>query len=260
MEYIKTYKTTVPNAKKTLDRPVILDVVYSQVTDSHLKEAFGKLLHHKKLYFWDFGVKATRELKPGMELAIICGANRYDCELVAIIKDPKGEIGDIFGWARQFEAPWKNVCALNMLNQNDISSSELTEFKRKTTPITDTFLRVTDPDLKSQTFKEGKCYDVILTKYERNDSARRLCVEYHGAICKICGFDFFKTYGDIGRGFIHVHHKTPISQKAESYEIDPITDLVPVCPNCHAMLHSSKDNMLSVEELKQILNKNLQNK
>lgn len=260
MDYIKTYKTTVPNAKKTLDRPVELDVVYSQITDPSLKQAFGKLLSHKKLYFWDFGVKATRELKLGMEIAIICGTNRYDCELVTIINDPKGEIGDIFGWGRNFESPWKNVCALKMLNRNDISSSELSEIKRKTTSVTNTFLKVTDPDLKNQTFKEGKSYDVVLTKYERNNSARRSCVEHHGAVCKVCGFDFLKTYGEIGRGFIHVHHKTPISQKTESYNINPITDLVPVCPNCHAMLHSSKDNMLSVEELKQIYHENSQDK
>jgi hypothetical protein len=259
MDYIKTYKTTVPNARKTLDKPVVLDVVYSQITDHYLKEAFGKLLPHKKLYFWDFGFKATRELKLGIEIAILCGITRYDCELIAIIKDPKGEIGDIFGWGRQFEAPWKNVCALKMLNRNNISSLELSEIKRKTTLVTSTFLRVTDPELKNQTFKEGKSYDVVLTKYERNSSARRLCVEHHGAVCKICDFDFFKTYGEIGRGFIHVHHKTPISQKTESYEINPITDLMPVCPNCHAMLHSSKDNMLSVEELERIYDKNSKN-
>lgn len=256
MDYIKTYKTTVPNAKKTLDRPVALDVVYPQIIDPYLKEVFGKLLPYKKLYFWDFGVIATRELKLGMEIAIICGTNRYDCELVAIIKDPRGKIGDIFGWGRQFKAPWKNVCALKMLNRNNISSSELFEIKTKTTSVTNTFLRVTDADLKNQTFKEGKSYDVVLTKYERNSTARRLCVKHHGAVCKICGYDFFKTYGELGRGFIHVHHKTPISQQTNSYEINPITDLVPVCPNCHAMLHSSQDTMISVEELKQIYNKN----
>jgi 5-methylcytosine-specific restriction protein A len=257
MDYIKSYKTTVANAKKTLDRPVELDVVYSQITDPYLKEIFGKLLPHKKLYFWDFGVKATRELKLGMEIAIICGTNRYDCELAAIIKDPKGIIGDIFGWRRLFEeTPWKNVCALKMLNRDNISSSELSEIIRKTTSVTSTFLKVTDTDLKNQTFKEGKSYDVALTKFERNSAARRLCVKHHGATCNICGFDFFKTYGEIGRGFIHVHHKNPISQKAENYEINPITDLVPVCPNCHAMLHSSKDNILPVEELKRVYNKN----
>lgn len=260
MDYIKTYKTAVPNAKKTLDNPVKLDEVHSQITDTYLKEAFGKLLPHGNLYFWDFGVKATTVLKPGMEIAIICGAKRYDCEVVSVIRDPKGEIGDIFCWTRQFETPWKNVCALKILNRNNISNSDLTEIKSKTSPVTKTFLRVTDPVLKKLTFKEGKSYDIVLTKYERNSYARVVCIEHHGATCKVCGFDFYKKYGEIGRGFIHVHHKTPISQKTESYNINPITDLVPVCPNCHAMIHSSKDNMLSVEELQLLYNKNSSNK
>jgi hypothetical protein len=254
MDYIKTYKTSVANAKKTLDIPVVLDVVYSQITNPNLKVAFGQLLPLKKLYFWDFGIKAARELEPGMEIAIICGKNRYDCELVTIINDQEGEIGDIFEWARQYGAPWKNVCALKMFNQENILPSKISEYKSKTTEVTKSFLRVTDQILKSQTFKEGRSFDVVLTKYERNSTARRLCVKHNGAVCKICSFDFFKEYGELGKGFIHVHHKIPISKSTKNYKINPITDLVPVCPNCHAMLHSSKDNMLSVEDLKQIYN------
>ena len=61
-------------------------------------------------------------------------------------------------------------------------------------------------------------------------------------------------YGEFGQGFIHVHHIVPISKIGKEYKIDPIKDLVPVCPNCHAMLHRGKDeNVLTIDELKKII-------
>ena len=65
------------------------------------------------------------------------------------------------------------------------------------------------------------------------------CIEYYGAKCVVCGFSFPSLYGEIGDGFIHVHHLTPLSEVQGEYEVDPIKDLRPVCPNCHAMLHRS---------------------
>lgn len=59
-----------------------------------------------------------------------------------------------------------------------------------------------------------------------------------------------KIYGEIGNGFIHVHHLVPLSAIKENYHLDPINDLIPVCPNCHAMLHR-QNPPLTPEELKQ---------
>jgi 5-methylcytosine-specific restriction protein A len=61
-------------------------------------------------------------------------------------------------------------------------------------------------------------------------------------------------YGEIGKGFIHVHHLKPVSEINGEYEVDPIEHLVPVCPNCHAMLHSQHPP-LTIEELKKQLRK-----
>ncbi len=67
--------------------------------------------------------------------------------------------------------------------------------------------------------------------------------------------DFGDVYGDFAQGFIHVHHKTPVSQAARDgqYRLNPKTDLVPVCPNCHAMLHRHPDDPCTVEKLKQLM-------
>ena len=101
---------------------------------------------------------------------------------------------------------------------------------------------------------EGALKSVLVNKYERNILARRACLSKHGYSCMVCGFNFEEKYGEIGRDFIHVHHIVPISTIGQEYQIDPEKDLVPVCPNCHAMLHKGKDGeILTIEELKGIL-------
>ena len=99
--------------------------------------------------------------------------------------------------------------------------------------------------------KEGKRYSVTSTLIERNSIARQKCIEHFGALCQVCGINFKDTYGKLGEGFIHIHHKVDISIQPEQYEVNPITDLIPLCPNCHAMVHKKKPAM-SIEELKQI--------
>lgn len=84
---------------------------------------------------------------------------------------------------------------------------------------------------------EGASYKVSVNTFERNSKARRVCIEHYGATCMACGLDFQSTYGEIGAGFIHVHHLTPLALIREGYEVDPIADLRPVCPNCHSMIH-----------------------
>lgn len=103
---------------------------------------------------------------------------------------------------------------------------------------------------------EGAKMQILVNKYERSAIARQKCIEYHGCKCMVCGFDFEKVYGEIGRDFIHVHHIVPLNKIGESYKVDYKTDLVPVCPNCHAMLHRRQNKeCYSIEELKTIIRK-----
>lgn len=96
---------------------------------------------------------------------------------------------------------------------------------------------------------EGVKKTIFVNSYERNPLARARCIEKYGAKCVVCGFDFGKKYGDIGLGFIHVHHLKQLADIKQGYEIHPIKDLRPVCPNCHAMLHKKKPPY-TIEELK----------
>lgn len=108
-------------------------------------------------------------------------------------------------------------------------------------------------------FYEGKQKKYLTNIYERNPYARQACLEHYGYKCIICGFDFEKTYGEIGKGIIHVHHVNKISEINCEHEIDPIKDLAPVCPNCHTVIHSKKE-MYAINEIIEIINENKKNR
>lgn len=100
-------------------------------------------------------------------------------------------------------------------------------------------------------FMEGGVRKVLVNAYERSTEAREECIRIHGVICKVCNMNFENIYGEIGKEFIHVHHVVKRSVRGSSkYRINPVTDLVPVCPNCHAMLHR-RTIPFTIDELKQ---------
>lgn len=101
---------------------------------------------------------------------------------------------------------------------------------------------------------EGTTKRVNVNVYERNPEARKICLEKHGYDCSVCGFNFEKAYGKIGHSFIHVHHIIPLHKIKKGYVVNGETDLIPVCPNCHSMLHREIDGKnLSVDELRKLV-------
>ncbi len=110
------------------------------------------------------------------------------------------------------------------------------------------------PDEVSEQFMyhEGNVVQVWVNSYERNEKARTSCLQHYGFRCAVCNLDFEDRYGEIGRGFMHVHHKLPLSSIGSHHEVDPVKDLIPVCPNCHAMLHRNTPPY-SLEELKSMI-------
>lgn len=100
-----------------------------------------------------------------------------------------------------------------------------------------------------ETLIEGAAKTVRVNAYERNSVARTKCLAHHGHACVVCSFNFESAYGALGRNYIHVHHVVPLSEVRGEYIVDPIKDLVPVCPNCHAMIHVTQP-CLTIEQLK----------
>lgn len=93
---------------------------------------------------------------------------------------------------------------------------------------------------------------VIVNRYERDPQKRRECVEHFGYRCQICNFDFKEVYGETGADFIHVHHIEPLAEVGGEHDIDPTVDLIPVCANCHAIIHRVSP-ALRPEQVKRLL-------
>lgn len=104
--------------------------------------------------------------------------------------------------------------------------------------------------------KEGKCYSIYSTKYERKQSLREEAIRSHGYKCCICGFDFEEVYGVHGKEFIEVHHIKPLNGYKHEHLVDAKKDMISVCANCHRMIHREKEKTLSPEELKEIIKAN----
>ncbi|MDQ0254134.1 putative HNH restriction endonuclease [Evansella vedderi] len=103
---------------------------------------------------------------------------------------------------------------------------------------------------------EGALTRIEVNRYERSALNRQTCLIIHGYICKVCDFNFEQMYGTLGKEFIHVHHIVPVSELGTNYKINPTTDLVPICPNCHSMIHK-KNPPYTVDELKSIISQNV---
>jgi 5-methylcytosine-specific restriction protein A len=105
---------------------------------------------------------------------------------------------------------------------------------------------------KTEGLPEGAQTKILVNRYERSRANRQACIAVHGHTCVVCGFDFQRQYGEEGRGYIEVHHIVPVSKLGEGYLINPIKDLIPVCANCHAMIHR-RTPPYSADEIKQLL-------
>lgn len=96
---------------------------------------------------------------------------------------------------------------------------------------------------------EGQSISVKLTRYERNYKNRAEAIRIHGITCLSCGFNFNEFYGkELARNFIEIHHIKPVSQGEQI--VNPKTDLVPLCANCHAMIHREKNPPMTIKEIK----------
>lgn len=138
------------------------------------------------------------------------------------------------------------------------TKEEIAEAKRRLEMVPDYARRVSVPPNENypDDIRDGKKYSegakkrITVNAYERDPKAREACLKRHGYRCAVCAMSFHEVYGDIGKHFIHVHHKKPLAARRTDYIVSPTIDLVPVCPNCHAMLHTSSPP-LGVVELKE---------
>ena len=112
--------------------------------------------------------------------------------------------------------------------------------------------RLPDEVPSGAAYSEGNARRVLVNRYERDPQARSACIKAHGTTCCVCRFRFGAVYGPEAEGYIHVHHIRPLSEAGGKHAVDPVRDLRPVCPNCHAMLHLD-GRCRTIEEVRQSL-------
>ena len=105
---------------------------------------------------------------------------------------------------------------------------------------------------QARTFREGATRQIFVNAYERNAGARAACIAHFGTVCRVCETDLVAIYGEVARGYIQVHHLRSLADVGGQYEVNPLTDLIPVCPNCHVMLHQRRP-AYTPEELRAML-------
>ena len=120
------------------------------------------------------------------------------------------------------------------------------------TPVAD-WAASTETSHEPHLVLEGTAYSVTVNAYERNSAARRTCIAHHGPQCAVCNFSFQNAYGNVAADFIHVHHLKALAEIGREYMLDPVADLRPVCPNCHAVIHL-RQPPYSIEEVQAFLN------
>ena len=140
----------------------------------------------------------------------------------------------------------------SLFNAEELAAAKerLVEYRVKIKKLAANRQRLYPDDLEpGKTYVEGAKKLVRVNAYERNQAARNACFKHYGFNCAGCGFNFHSRYGKIGKNFIHVHHLKPLSLTDGKYLLDPVKDLRPVCPNCHAMIHLGK-KVLTIKQLR----------
>lgn len=183
-----------------------------------------------------------------------------------MLEDKDARISFLVNGSNLFnEKEWPNVwrmfsCKIVLVPIPDSEGKErefsvIAEWMQYSFELLFSLLTITDIEEDTETEAiqtEGTATEIRSIRYERNPINRQLCLHRKGYNCAVCGMNFYDVYGEIGYHFIEVHHTTPVSIMGDNYHFDVDRDLVPLCPNCHAMVHR-RNPPYSVEEMKKII-------
>jgi len=210
-------------------------------------------------------IEANNEVAREREIAPQTVRDKYITQLRPDVTDTRGFDILLEAWLRDGSLTLRSVLLKYAVDTRDkkriraFFSRDVKEppesaaLTLRTTSQTPSSRRTTRPQAKEPTvYYEGATGQVLTTRYERDPVARAECLKHYGSNCFVCGFNSGEAYGPEAEGIIHIHHLIPLSQIGSKYEVDPIRDLRPVCPNCHAVIHRHKQ-AYSIEEVKQML-------
>ncbi|MET4493545.1 HNH endonuclease [Bradyrhizobium sp. LA7.1] len=127
------------------------------------------------------------------------------------------------------------------LGNGDSDNSKISAWTQQAAAAVISLLPLEEDDTSTENlqggFPEGAKQRVEVNRYERDRRNRAAALAIHGYVCKACDSDLSSVYGAAAAGLIEIHHLTPVSRLGEGYCLDPASDLVPLCPNCHRVAH-----------------------
>lgn len=179
----------------------------------------------------------THELL-NLEYIYYNGGTRDEFRLTRIssfLRKHRAKIGDILHFERESGAFWLSIeRLLAKLPHGEEVPVFVQERAGKTWSI-ETEDTVGPQERLSE--EEGGHQLFLSRRYERSRNNRKVAIEVHGRNCHVCGFSFDATYGQISNGYVEIHHLVPVSMMQGPRVLDPRVDLVPLCANCHRMVH-----------------------
>lgn len=213
-------------------------------------------------------IYCTRPIQKVMYKTIVEKVNQSADEIVddknfwLIAEEHKKSSSGLYVRLKLVEQADNNKLSLQSLIDNGLSSAPQSSIKIYDS-LVDYIEKYLRDNYNEDIFPDSSCTEecfegaktkVYVNKYERSSVARRKCIEFKGYSCIVCGFNFEDIYGEIGRDFIHIHHLKALNEIGEEYIVDYKNDLVPVCPNCHAMLHRrTNGKFMNPDELREHL-------
>lgn len=145
-------------------------------------------------------------------------------------------------WGRKFKSVFSDLVAGYFFEGNEKTSYPLLRFSRRdylNYDICLIFIREiieNTLEIDDRALLPREQY----RRFEENFMWRIETLKYHGTACALCGFDYMSVYGDAGKGRTQIHLKR--FSDAEDYRPVIAEDLIPVCANCHDILHSGMES------------------
>jgi predicted HNH restriction endonuclease len=137
---------------------------------------------------------------------------------------------------------------LNVIRKNNAVNVPNTERKKIERRIVDFKTDVEASQILEDGFQEGGVNEIFREHQKRNPKLRKAAIREYGYSCVICGFNFEEVYGNLGRGFVEVHHLELLSA-IKNERILTAKDVAVVCANCHRVLHRNGKQPMAIEIL-----------
>lgn len=154
----------------------------------------------------------------------------------------------------------KNWEYLEWISKNNFNSSEIVELDKWNKSDKNKYFY--DENLG---ISEGRKITKNIVVRERSNELRECAMNHYMSDdehikCCVCNFDFYDTYGILGKSYIEMHHEKPLFQyQDENFKVyirDAILNIKPLCSNCHKIIHRRRNQTLTVQELKSVIDEN----